>query len=81
MLPMRIGPIYETLRRRGRYGGSNTAPLMFALTGIENALYDIAGKGLGVPVYALLGGKFRDEIRLYADCHAGETNERAASLC
>ena len=76
--PMNIGPIYETVRRRGRYGGSNTAPLIFALTGIENALYDIAGKALGVPVYRLLGGKFRDEIRLYADCHAGETNEPQA---
>ena len=76
--PMNIGPIYETLRRRGRYGGSNSAPLIFALTGIENALYDIAGKALNVPVYKLLGGKYRDKIRLYADCHAGETNEPQA---
>lgn len=76
--PTSIGPIYEMLRRRGRYGGSNTAPLIFALTGIENALYDIAGKALNVPVYKLLGGKFRDKIRLYADCHAGETNEPQA---
>ena len=28
-----------------------------------------------VPVYVLLGGKYRDKIRLYADCHAGETDE------
>jgi L-alanine-DL-glutamate epimerase-like enolase superfamily enzyme len=76
--PMNIGPLYETLRRRGRYGGTISAPLIFALTGIENALYDIAGKALGVPVYQLLGGKFRDKIRLYADCHAGETNEPQA---
>jgi L-alanine-DL-glutamate epimerase-like enolase superfamily enzyme len=52
--------------------------MTFALTGIENALCDIVGKALGVPAYALLGGKFRDEIRLYADCHAGETHEPAA---
>jgi galactonate dehydratase len=76
--PMNIGPIYELLHRMGRYGGSTSAPLIFALTGIENALYDIAGKALGVPVYKLLGGKFRDKIRLYADCHAGETNEPQA---
>jgi galactonate dehydratase len=76
--PMNIGPLYEILRRIGRYGGSTSAPLVFALTGIENALYDIAGKALGVPVYKLLGGKFRDKIRLYADCHAGETNEPQA---
>ena len=36
------------------------------------------GKALGVPVYKLLGGKFRDKIRLYADCHAGESNEPQA---
>jgi L-alanine-DL-glutamate epimerase-like enolase superfamily enzyme len=76
--PMNIGPIYESLRRHGRYGGTANAPLVFVLTGIENALYDIVGKSLGVPVYKLLGGRYRDRIRLYADCHAGETNEPQA---
>ena len=66
------------LRRSGRYGGTSAPPIIFAITGIENALYDIAGKALGVPVYQLLGGKYRDKIRLYADCHAGETNEPQA---
>ena len=69
--PFNINLIYEKLRRNGRYGGSSEAPLIFALTGIDNALYDIVGKALGVPVYQLLGGKFRSEIRLYADCHFG----------
>lgn len=73
--PLRIGPLYETLRRRFRYSGATTAPTIFAITGIENALYDIAGKAMNVPVHQLLGGKFRDSIRLYADCHAGETND------
>jgi len=70
--PLRIGPLYETMRRCHRYSGGATAPTIFAITGIENALYDIAGKALGVPIHQLLGGKFRDEIRLYADCHAGD---------
>lgn len=70
--PFNVNLIYEKLRRKGRYGGSSEAPLIFALTGIDNALYDIMGKALGVPVYKLLGGKFRDKIRLYADCHFGE---------
>ncbi len=73
--PFNINMIYEKLRRVGRYGGSSHAPLIFALTGIENALYDIVGKALGVPVYKLLGGKFRSDIRLYADCHAGEEDD------
>lgn len=76
--PFNINKLYEKIRRRGRYGGSTHAPLIFALTGIDNALYDIVGKALNVPVYKLLGGKFRDKIRLYADCHAGETDDPKA---
>jgi L-alanine-DL-glutamate epimerase-like enolase superfamily enzyme len=76
--PMNVGPLYETLRRSGRYGGTTGAPIIFAITGIENALYDIVGKALNVPVYKLLGGKYRDKIRLYADCHAGDSSDPQA---
>jgi L-alanine-DL-glutamate epimerase-like enolase superfamily enzyme len=76
--PTNPGPIYEHLRRRGRYGGTSNAPLIFAITGIENALYDITGKALGVPIYKLLGGKYRDRIRLYADLHAGDEETAVA---
>jgi galactonate dehydratase len=37
------------------------------LSAIETALWDIAGKALNLPVYQLLGGKFRDKIRVYCD--------------
>jgi L-alanine-DL-glutamate epimerase-like enolase superfamily enzyme len=37
-----------------------------AISGIEIALWDIMGKALGVPVYKLLGGAYRDKIRMYA---------------
>lgn len=43
-----------------------------AFTGIEMALWDLKGKLLDVPVYELLGGKFRDEVRVYCDTHGGE---------
>ena len=76
--PTQIGPLYERLRRSGRYGGTTSAPIIFAITGIENALYDITAKALEVPVYKLLGGKFRDKIRLYADCHAGDNESPQA---
>ena len=39
--------------------------------GVEIALWDIKGKKLGVPVHELLGGKLRDKIRIYCDCHSG----------
>lgn len=39
---------------------------------IELALWDLAGKAYGVPVYQLLGGRFRDKVRLYADTHIEE---------
>lgn len=38
-----------------------------AVSGIEHALWDIAGKSIGVPIYQLLGGKCRNRIRLYAN--------------
>jgi L-alanine-DL-glutamate epimerase-like enolase superfamily enzyme len=76
--PMDVGPLIEMLRRFGRYVGTTHAPLIFALTGIDNALLDIAGKALGVPVYQLLGGKFRNKIRLYADLHAGDEEDPRA---
>jgi galactonate dehydratase len=37
------------------------------LTAVESALWDLTGKALGLPVYQLLGGKFRDRIRVYCD--------------
>ena len=39
--------------------------------GVEFALWDIKGKKLGVPMHELLGGKLRDRVRIYCDCHAG----------
>lgn len=39
---------------------------------VELALWDLAGKVYGVPVYQLLGGRFRDRVRLYGDTHIEE---------
>ena len=46
-----------------------------AISGIEIALHDLVGKILEVPAYQLLGGKYRDAVRVYCDCHAGEAYE------
>jgi galactonate dehydratase len=49
-----------------------------ALSGIEQALWDIAGKALNTPVYNLLGGACRDKIKVYANGWGGRTPEEMA---
>jgi L-alanine-DL-glutamate epimerase-like enolase superfamily enzyme len=44
-----------------------------AISGIEMALWDLVGKALDQPIHVLLGGSHRDEVKIYADCHAGES--------
>jgi L-alanine-DL-glutamate epimerase-like enolase superfamily enzyme len=66
--PFAIDALFEGLRRAHVFQGGFAGALITALTGIEIALWDLKGKALGVPVYELLGGKFRDRIRVYADC-------------
>ena len=51
----------------GALGSGYDADLVAALSAIEQALWDITGKALGVPVHALFGGACREEIRLYAN--------------
>jgi galactonate dehydratase len=53
-----------------------------AVSGLEQALWDIVGKALSVPVYNLLGGAFRDRIRVYANGWGGHTyGDTAAQRC
>jgi galactonate dehydratase len=66
--PFAIDAIFEDMRRSYVFDGGVAGALITALTGIELALWDLKGKALGVPVYELLGGKFRDKVRVYADC-------------
>jgi len=61
---MRIEDHWQTLTRGGFYRGGPI--LSSAVAGIDQALWDIAGKALGVPVHVLLGGPVRERIRIYA---------------
>ncbi|MCW4021252.1 MAG: mandelate racemase/muconate lactonizing enzyme family protein, partial [Candidatus Bathyarchaeota archaeon] len=65
--PMDVERLFRKIRRFGgrrRQGGG--------VSGVEMALWDIAGKVYRVPVYKLLGGRLRDKIPIYCDCHAGK---------
>jgi galactonate dehydratase len=64
--PLNVDAIWEQLRR-SVFSGSQGGQYMTALSGLEIALWDLAGKALGIPVYQLLGGKFRDKVRVYLD--------------
>ena len=61
--PFRIEDHFQVLYRGGFYRGGPV--LTSALSGIEQALWDIKGKALGVPIYELLGGAAREKVRVY----------------
>ena len=65
--PRRVVHHWQAIYRHAFYRGGPI--LTSALSGIDQALWDIKGKALGVPIYELLGGPTRDRIRVYA--HAG----------
>ena len=65
--PLNIHRLFEDIRRAGFFQGAQSGMYIAVLTAIETALWDLAGKSLGLPVYQLLGGKFRDKIRVYMD--------------
>lgn len=64
--PCNINRIFRRIKQFGghaRQGGG--------VSGIETALWDLAGKAFGVPVYQMLGGKCRDRVRIYCDTDVG----------
>ena len=61
--PSRIEDIWTTLYRAGFYRGGI---MMSAISGIDQALWDIKGKLFQVPVYELMGGACRDKMRVYS---------------
>ncbi len=65
--PLNVHRLFEQVRRSGFFEGAQSGMYVAVLTAVETALWDLAGKALGVPVYQLLGGKFRDKLRVYMD--------------
>jgi L-alanine-DL-glutamate epimerase-like enolase superfamily enzyme len=60
--PCDVERIFKVIRQFGHHGRQGGG-----VSGVEMALWDLAGKAYGVPVYRMLGGRYRDRVRLYAD--------------
>ncbi len=65
--PLDVEAIWERIRTSGLFSGAQGGQYITALSGVEIALWDLAGKALELPVYQLLGGKFREKVRIYCD--------------
>ena len=65
--PLNVNRLFEDIRKSGFFQGAQSGMYVAVLSAIEAALWDLAGKALGMPVYQLLGGKFRDKVRVYND--------------
>lgn len=78
--PRDMRRLFRKLQWAASGAGSIAGCVYNAITGIETALWDLNGQRLGCPIYELLGGKFRDRVRIYADCHGGEGLESLDSV-
>ena len=68
--PCNVEQLFKIIKQfgaNGRQGGG--------VCGVEMALWDLCGKAYGVPAWQLLGGRYRDKVRLYADTPGGSSPE------
>jgi L-alanine-DL-glutamate epimerase-like enolase superfamily enzyme len=66
--PCNVDKLFRTVKQFGHHGRQGGG-----VSGVEMALMDLAGKAYDVPVYALIGGKFRDRVLCYADTPSCES--------
>ena len=79
--PMNVEGLWQLMYIGSRFPGGSVVNA--AISGIDHALWDIAGKHLGVPVWQLLGGKVRERVRVYQNPGGStpeELGERALAL-
>jgi len=71
--PCEVERLFKKVKQFGHHGRQGGG-----VSGVEMALWDLAGKAYGVPVYQMLGGKFRDRIRIYCDTDTSPDSETFA---
>jgi L-alanine-DL-glutamate epimerase-like enolase superfamily enzyme len=76
--PLDVDRLYHLMLDPGGGASHHTnvgGTAVMAISGVEIALWDLAGKAMNVPIYRLLGGKYRDKLRMYPDVGQGDVNE------
>jgi L-alanine-DL-glutamate epimerase-like enolase superfamily enzyme len=68
--PCNVEKVFKKIKQFGHHGRQAGG-----VCGVEMAMWDLAGKAFGVPVYQMLGGKFRDKVRLYTDTDQSDDPE------
>ncbi|WP_162606132.1 mandelate racemase/muconate lactonizing enzyme family protein [Jiangella aurantiaca] len=67
--PRDVNRLTNRLYAAGSGAGSAGGILLNAISGIDGALWDLTARAHGAPLWRLLGGRFHDSVRVYADCH------------
>jgi galactonate dehydratase len=75
--PTRVVHHWQAMYKHAFYRGGPV--LTSALSGVEHALWDLAGKAAGLPIYQMLGGPTRDRIKVYAAIRGTTTDEAVAN--
>ncbi len=75
--PLQVDYLWHKMMESGSGADARSGTMTGAIAGIESALWDLAGKILNVPVYVLLGGKFRDTLLIYHDTGSPDVTDPA----
>jgi galactonate dehydratase len=78
--PLNVDFLFERIRTAGIFAGAQAGQYVAALSAVEIALWDLAGKALGLPVWQLLGGRMRERIRLYCDSQTNRPEDPQAAV-